>query len=280
MGRAWLCGCGQLFPETGNASGWGRWRRHQRDKDKSPDGAKCRKIGLIDDATGEILVSGEQGAIQALRDAERRGYVDPQRPGVRPQPSGMPVVGAPVVSDAGNGASSSLPSPIERALAAASRPSVPAPGGSPTNLEAIIPYQRIALHPRVYMQKAILDDWIKKENGAAYGWDSRDVSEWVNGMIDLAFVVVLRRRLAESGSPDVSRLLQTGLLQRLVGAARSMSPQEIRSVLHDQGLHEAARMVMVEDTPSGPEEDEDDALEEDDTDASANDTGAADAQDG
>lgn len=229
MAVVWQCACGASFPETGNASGWGRWRHHLRGRQPG-----CRRIGLVDEATGEVLVSADQNPLNALREAEQKGYVDPNRPRVRPraEPSGV----SPVADEA------AVPPPSPRSNGTASNGAAAA---SPRNLEGVIPYQRIPLHPRIYMQKAITDDFLVREDGRPYGWDSADVAEWVNGMVDLGFAYALRQHLLEEGhsSARVAELLQNGLLSKLIATAQAMSAQDIRKLLHDQGLTPAARLV-------------------------------------
>lgn len=230
MALAWQCACGASFPETGNASGWGRWRHHLRGRKPG-----CRRIGLVDEETGEVLVSADQNPLNALREAEQKGYVDPNRPRVRPRaepsdPAAATEAEGTLAGAGGNG--------TNRGEGSAS-------GGSPRNLEGVIPYQRIPLHPRIYMQKAITDDWLVREDGRPYGWDSADVAEWVNGMVDLGFAYALRQHLMEQGhsSGQVAALLQNGLLSKLISTAQGMSAQEIRSLLQEQGLTPAAELV-------------------------------------
>lgn len=243
MAVSWVCACGERFAETGSASGWGRWRVHLRGHRPG-----CKRVGLVDDTSGEVVVGGDQNPLDALHEAERKGFVDPNRPRVRPRAAAVPPT---PVGDADGSMAPDSPRPP------APKGASPAGNGaaaSPRNLEGVIPYQRIALHPRVYMQKAIVDDFLRKETGEAYGWDSADLGEWVNNMLDVAFAVVMRQHLMEAGrsSAEVSELLRQGLLSRLIATARAMSPQEIRTMLHDQGLAEAAGLVggMAENAQS------------------------------
>lgn len=182
-----------------------------------------------------MVVSADQNPLNALREAEQKGYVDPNRPRVRPraEPSDPAMATEGEVGLGGSGANGTARSEAGTA------------GGSPRNLEGVIPYQRIPLHPRIYMQKAITDDFLVREDGRPYGWDSADVAEWVNGMVDLGFAYALRQHLLEEGhsSAQVAELLQNGLLSKLIATARAMSAQDIRKLLHDQGLTPAARLV-------------------------------------
>lgn len=262
MAVVWQCKCGVAYEETGNASAWGRLRVHLRDR-----GPQCGWVGLVDTETGEIVAGGVGvSPWAALRQAEEQGYVDPHRPRVRPgerrakveqPPAELPdlLAESEATSQAPAATDASKPPMDEQTISrmlnqvpvAADRPKPGAepprrPGGaSPQNLEAIIPYQRIALHPRVLMQKAMCDDFLVREDGTPYGWDSADVAEWVNGMVDLGFAFVMRQHLMSNGHApqEVARLLRDGFLAKLIATAKSVPAEELRGMLLEHGVPEA-----------------------------------------
>lgn len=208
---AWLCHCGQQFPETGSGTGYGRWAQHL-----SHRGPSCRGEGLIDPTTGEILIFWRGTALLTLQEAMRFGYMPPKeaRDALRAREQAARGARAP---DARDGASAS--------------------GGAPRNLEAVVPLERIALPAWVWALKLSTDPILLKEDGSPYGWSAEDKTEWLSDLLQIGWHAVMLQDPARAlGLPveQAEQLVRQGFLDRLLALLKGVPEDQLRHDLEAQ----------------------------------------------
>lgn len=219
---AWVCQCGEYFAETGDGSGWGQWTNHcYQPKMKGED---CAAVGLVDLETGELLVEA-QGMRKSMQEAEKKGYIDKDRPnkgqkGNRKQSKKESVD----VSELKDGS--------KKARKGSQRPS---------NLEALTVMQRVPLSPAIYSYKGLTDSIVIKPDGTPYGWDEEDFAAWVENMIELAAAVIMNKYLPyflNTTDEQAEKARASGFVERLLAFAKGIPPEEAYKMLKDNGVPE------------------------------------------
>lgn len=215
---AWLCRCGQRFPETGSATGYGRWANHLSQRQPG-----CRGEGLIDVDTGEILVFWRGSAMLTLQDAIHAGYMPrkEERDRMRAQER------------------------VERGSSPDGR------DGAPRNLEAVVPLERISLPAWVWALKLSTDPVLLRPDGTPYGWSSEDKAEWLADLLEIGWHAVMLQDPARAlGVPpdQAEQLVRQGFLDRLLALLKGIPESQLQQNLQDQ----LGRPVYETVVPAGP----------------------------
>lgn len=202
---AWICACGEKFPEDGTASAWGKIGVHVREGKKS--GEDCERIGIVDSDTGEILLDVRgMSPPQSLRAAEEAGFVDPNRPKKGKSGKRKGAEEEDLVEE--EGGSLDAKQPTKRAKSAASPRS---------NLEGVVPLLRVPLPASIYAFKALTDPYFVHDSGVPYGWTPEELGEWMQGLLEIGLNYLLHLNM-----PNLSNNKATDdYIQQLINAAKS-----------------------------------------------------------
>lgn len=218
---AWVCRCGESFPETGSRTGYGRWANHLSQRKEG-----CKGEGLIDADTGEILVLWRGSAMLTLQDAIRAGYIPRKEESDRLREQER----------------------LERGLPPDGRNGY---GGPPRNLEAVVPLERIALPAWVWALKLSTDPILVKPDGTPYGWSNEDKAEWLADMLEIGWHAVMLQDPARAlGVPpeQAEQLVRQGFLDRLLALLKGVPEDQLRQNLEEQ----IGTRVYTTVVPSGP----------------------------